>query len=85
MYSVAYAIKFMYKAKQKDFIVSKLEALWWFDKEKYKASRLKDAPLNIPRRYWNYKLLLRLSEYVLKEDIYMRRLKKRLEKTKLNL
>lgn len=80
MYSVAYAIKFMYKAKQKDFIVSKLEALWWFDKEKYKTSRLKHAPLNIPRRDWHYKLLLRLSEYVLKEDIYMRRLKKRLKK-----
>lgn len=70
LYTVAYAIKFMYKAKQRDFIVPKLEALWWFDVEKYKASRPKDAPLNIPRTDWHYKLLLRLPEYVLREDIF---------------
>lgn len=35
LYSTAYTLKFIYKAIEKDFVVSKLEGLWWFDEAKY--------------------------------------------------
>lgn len=67
LYSVAYGIKFMCKAKKKDFTVPKLEGLWSFDEEKYKGVSMSDAPLKIPRREWTYRVLLRMPEFVTAE------------------
>lgn len=40
LYSTAYTLKFLYKAKGKDFVVAKLEGLWWFDEQSYGALSL---------------------------------------------
>lgn len=69
LYTTAYSIKFTYKALQKDFVVSKLEALWWFDEKKYENISITDAPLKIPREQWEYRLLIRLPDYVTNEDV----------------
>ncbi|WP_205513842.1 GyrI-like domain-containing protein [Longitalea arenae] len=69
LYAMAYTIKFMYKAQNNDFVVSKLEALWWFDDNKYKSTSIETAPTEIPRSEWEYRLLIRMPEFVTVNDI----------------
>lgn len=64
LYPVAYALKFHYKALGKDFVVPKLEALWDFDEQTYGNVPMEEAPLKIPRSEWNYRLLLRLPDFI---------------------
>lgn len=64
MYATAYTIKFACKAFDKDFVVPKLEGLWWFDEEKYSGYTMSEAPLKIPRSEWEYRLLIRMPEFV---------------------
>lgn len=81
LYPVAYAIKFECKAKNKDFIVSKLEGLWWFDERKYKNKTLVNAALDVPRHEWEYRLLIRLPDFVTESD-FVRAVKNVVEKRK---
>jgi hypothetical protein len=67
LYSVAYALKFMCKTQNKDYVVPKLEAQWHFDDSKYHAISMEKAPKIIPRSEWNYRLLIRQPEFVLQE------------------
>ncbi|WP_207515357.1 GyrI-like domain-containing protein [Longitalea luteola] len=69
LYSTAYTIKFMYKAQNSDFVVSKLEGLWWFDENKFKGTSIETAPTGIPRSEWEYRLLIRMPAFVTAEDI----------------
>jgi hypothetical protein len=69
LYATAYTLKFMYKAEGKDFTVAKLEGLWWFDEEKYKSFGISDAPKNIPRSEWEYRMLIRLPGFVAKTAV----------------
>lgn len=69
LYPVAYNIKFHFKAQEKDFTVAKLEALWWFDEEKYSHFTMTEAPQKIPRSEWEYRLLIRLPEFVQEKDV----------------
>ncbi len=64
LYSVAYTIKFAFKAMDKDFVASKLEGLWWFDEDRYKHIPMMDAPIKIPRSEWEYRLLIRMPDFV---------------------
>ena len=64
LYPVAYGLKFHAKALGKDFVVPKLEALWDFDEEKYAGISMEDAPVKIPRSEWNYRLLIRLPDFI---------------------
>ncbi|MFZ6012618.1 MAG: GyrI-like domain-containing protein [Bacteroidota bacterium] len=64
LYPVAYAIKFLYKAQGQDFTVPKLEGLWWFDMKKYGGLAMHEAPKKIPRNEWNWRLLIRMPEFV---------------------
>jgi hypothetical protein len=68
LYPVAYAIKFDFKAKDKDFVVSKLEGLWWFDEKKFSNMTIANAPTEVPRSEWEYRLLIRLPDFVTKKD-----------------
>lgn len=70
LYSTAYPIKFAYKAKQKDFVVSKLEGLWWYDEEKYKNKTIETAT-DVPRSEWEYRLLIRLPDFVKEKDLQL--------------
>ncbi len=69
LYATAYALKFMYKAKALDFTVAKLEGLWWFDETQYGAVTMQEAPQKIPRSEWEYRLLIRLPEFVAESDV----------------
>lgn len=70
LYPVAYALKFMYKTMGKDFTVAKLEGLWWFDTKQFGHPSMDDAPAEIPRSEWEYRLLIRLPAYVSREDVH---------------
>lgn len=69
LYSTAYAIKFACKSLNKDFVVSKLEGLWWFDEQKYKGYTMEEAPVKIPRSEWGYRLLIRMPEYITEQMV----------------
>jgi hypothetical protein len=69
LYASAYGIKFWYKARKQDFVVAKLEGQWWFDESEYKGVGAADAPKQIPRSEWYYRMLIRLPEYVTEEII----------------
>jgi len=63
LYSVAYAVKFMSKAQGHDFVVSKLEGLWWFDGD-FTGVTISDAPKLVPRDAWQWQLLIRMPDAV---------------------
>lgn len=69
LYTTAYVLKFMYKAQALDFTVAKLEGLWWFDEGLYGAVAMQEAPQKIPRSEWEYRLLIRLPDFVQTADI----------------
>src|SRR6218665_1206584 len=64
LYPVAYAIKFMTKSRGKDFTVPKLEGLWWYDSEEHSMS---ETPQKVSRSDWQWRLLIRMPEFVTKE------------------
>lgn len=69
LYSTAYTLKFACKARSMDFVVSKLEGLWWFDEQKFVGKTADDIPVEVPRSEWEYRLLIRLPDFVTKQDI----------------
>lgn len=69
LYSTAYTLKFACKEKGQDFVVSKLEGLWWYDENKFGGKTMANAAVEVPRRAWEYRLLIRIPDYVQEEDI----------------
>lgn len=69
IYSTAYTLKFAYKLMGKDFVVSKLEAQWWYDENKFNSITMEDAPLLIPRSEWAYRILIRIPEYITDSEV----------------
>lgn len=69
LYTTAYGVKFACKAKGNDFVVAKLEGLWWFDEKQYANVSMEDAPVKIPRSEWNFRLLIRLPVFVTKSQV----------------
>jgi hypothetical protein len=67
LYATAYTIKFMLKEKGKDFTVAKLEGLWWFDEKKYGGFSISETPKKVPRSEWEYRLLLRMPDFITRE------------------
>jgi hypothetical protein len=69
LYAVAYSVKFVFKMRKKDFVVPKLEGLWWFDEEKYDGVSISEAPKIIHREEWQYRLLIRLPDFAEETDV----------------
>jgi len=69
LYSTAYTIKFTFKALQKDFKVSKLEGQWWFDENKHEGHSMAETALNVPRDVWEYRLLIRMPDFINEDDV----------------
>lgn len=69
LYPVVYTLKFRMKAKGRDFVVPKLEALWWYDETRFGKPGIAESPLAIPREEWEYRLLIRLPEDVIERDL----------------
>ena len=58
VYALAYGIKFACKQEGKDFVVPKMEALWWAEAEVPFAE--------VPREEWHWKILIPLPDFVLR-------------------
>ncbi|MBO9591907.1 MAG: GyrI-like domain-containing protein [Niabella sp.] len=69
LYSTAYTLKFACKARNKDFVVSKLEGLWWFDENRFSIQTAAEASVKVPRSEWEYRLLIRLPGFISKKDV----------------
>lgn len=69
LYSIAYGVKFICKAEDNDFVVGKLEGLWNYDEEKYAGVSMAEAPLKIPRSEWNYRMLIRIPDFVAQKHV----------------
>lgn len=68
LYATAYTLKFDYKTRHKDFTVAKLEGLWWYDEANY-PGRTIAAATDVPRSEWEYRLLIRLPDYITPDAI----------------
>ncbi len=63
LYPLAYGVKKICKRDGKDFSVPKLEGLWWVDSDKpYRE---------VPRKEWQWKLLIRMPDFVTQEIVEM--------------
>jgi len=62
LYAVAYSIKMAKKSAGKDYLVSKLEALWWGVRGPGDFSQE-------PMSDWNWKLMIRVPEFVSEQDL----------------
>ena len=59
LYAVAFTIKMTRKfAGQGDYVISKLEGLWFFD----------GNPANLPKKQWQWKLLIRTPDFIRDAD-----------------
>lgn len=61
LFPVAYGVRKIYKLQDMIFGVPKLEGLWWVDSDK--------PALEVPRSEWRWKLLIRMPDFVEKEDV----------------
>ncbi|MBL7153382.1 MAG: GyrI-like domain-containing protein [Phycisphaerae bacterium] len=63
LYGMAYTIKMTRKfSGQQDYVVCKLEALWWLDDDKHDFE-------STPRDNWNWKLMIRTPGIVKQEEL----------------
>lgn len=58
LYTAAYSIKNVYKQSDQDFVVSKLEGIWWVNSDSYNPVK------EVPREEWHWQLLIRMPDYV---------------------
>ncbi|MBC9796949.1 GyrI-like domain-containing protein [Sinomicrobium weinanense] len=68
LYPIAYTIKFMFKKQDRDFVVPKLEGLWWYDERKFPKLTPASTPTEVPREEWFYRLLIRMPDYVSEKE-----------------
>ncbi|MFD6463724.1 GyrI-like domain-containing protein, partial [Streptomyces roseolus] len=59
LYKAAYGVKKVAKGVGVDFVVPKLEGLWWVDSDL--------PPLTVPREEWLWELMIRIPEGVTEE------------------
>ena len=69
LYITAYTVKFAGKSAGKDFVVPKLEGLWWFDPDQYGTLTMDEAPQKVPRSAWEYQLLIRIPDFVTASEV----------------
>ncbi|HSW91543.1 MAG TPA: GyrI-like domain-containing protein [Candidatus Saccharimonadales bacterium] len=62
LFTLAYSLKFAYKAQNQDSAVAKLEGLWWFLDESKRFGE-------VPREEWQWKLLIRVPDFM-KESMF---------------
>ena len=64
LYSMAYTLKFKYKAEGRDFTVMTLEGLWWWDDPN--ITSIVDAP---SPNEWNWTSMIRMPDFIANEMV----------------
>lgn len=81
LYAVAYSIKFTCKAEDNDFVVPKMEGYWWVDGglgEQHKFTQT-------PREEWNWKIKIRMPDFVEKDHFNRSSEKVKLKNSELDI
>jgi len=63
LYAVAFPLKMNSKKHDKDYVVSKMEGLWWADE----ASEWDF--LDVPRERWQWKMIIRTPDFISQPDV----------------
>lgn len=71
LYAVAYAIKFICKSEDMDFVVPKMEGFWWIDG----GLEAQHMFAQTPPDQWNWKIVIRMPDFV-EGDHYYRGIQK---------
>ncbi len=66
LYSVAYNIKFLCKSEDIDFVVPKMEGIWWIDGG---MEAQKNFP-QTPESEWNWQIMIRMPDFVEADHFY---------------
>ncbi|NQZ76235.1 MAG: GyrI-like domain-containing protein [Ekhidna sp.] len=66
LYSVAYAVKFICKSADMDFVVPKMEGYWWIDGGLDVQHLFPDTPAD----QWNWKITIRMPDFVEGDHYY---------------
>ncbi|WP_412543580.1 GyrI-like domain-containing protein [Longispora sp. K20-0274] len=61
LYPAAYGVKKRARAAGHDFVVAKLEGLWWVEAD--------GPPLDVPREEWHWTLMIRMPDFVTAEMV----------------
>lgn len=64
LFTVAYTLKFAVKTGGRDFVMPKLEGLWWFDESRFGHVSLEEAPQLIPRSEWQWRMMIRMPDFI---------------------
>ena len=71
LYAVAFALKFICKAEDMDFVVPKMEGFWWIDG----GLEVQHQFSKTPEEHWNWKIAIRMPDFV-EGDHYYRAVQK---------
>ncbi len=63
LYAAAYTLKFTSKGEGRDYVVCKLEAIWWADGCDDPGSADRDFS-QVPREQWRWQLMIRTPDFV---------------------
>lgn len=66
LYAVAYQVKFLCKSQDMDFVVPKMEGIWWIDgglEEQHEFTQK-------PESEWNWKIIIRMPDFVEADHYY---------------
>lgn len=66
LYAVAFAVKFLCKFEDMDFVVPKMEGFWWIEggiEEQHKFTQTPEAE-------WNWKIVIRMPDFVEGDHFY---------------
>ena len=67
--SVAHALKKTFNDTEKAFEVSVLEALYWYDEDKYGFVAIPDIFSQLPLSKLEYRLMIRIPDYITQQDL----------------
>ena len=66
LYAVAYAIKFLCKSQDMDFVMPKMEGFWWVDG----GLEAQHLFAQTPPEDWNWKIVIRMPDFVEGDHYY---------------
>lgn len=79
LYAVAYNVKFLCKSEDMDFVVPKMEGFWWIDGGLEAQHKFTQTPEN----EWNWKIVIRMPDFVEGDHFYRAVQKVKAKKPKL--
>ncbi len=68
LYAAAFTLKFTSKGEGRDYVVCKLEAVWWADRRDDPTSADRDLS-GVPQEQWRWRLMIRTPDFVGDSDL----------------